>query len=385
MYKILSGRLSAYFNIDGNHLNRYIQNKEYLTKTICEELILHDQLLVPTQDYLTASGLILLIGEKNFISLLELDKIRFLRLRGAFGYARGTEINGSLVTFGDPNKNKPQDTDIERSITLGLDTIGNNLKNKKIIHKLLTKQSIPLELSEIIDKTRLDSYGDLKQTHLWKNDYEFSNKDLLALPGVEKMQVRVIGPNSDVNDNIIDTLLSIALYNVEFYLSDAYGCNSISTGSPLGEMIDLKINRLYDKKDNIENLWNLLEVNDIPDLGKINFTENNYFNDFLKIVTDKKADSFRSWFHEKKHLNEKEIFKEYIGITNKTDWIKRLPSKTVRFAITTGIGFIPKLGLILSPVVSCIDAFIIEKVLSGKSPKYFFDELQTFKRKVIKK
>ncbi len=94
MFKVLAGNLSATFNLDGGHLQRYLQRKEAITKSLCEEIILHDQIIIPTHDYLTACGIFLLLGEKNFISLLHSEKIRFLRLRGVFGYVRGTGRDG---------------------------------------------------------------------------------------------------------------------------------------------------------------------------------------------------------------------------------------------------------------------------------------------------
>jgi len=81
--------LTATFNLDGKHLSRHLERGDELLNVLCDDLILHDRILIPTQDYLTACGLIILLGEDNLISLLESDQINFLRLRGAFGYIRG--------------------------------------------------------------------------------------------------------------------------------------------------------------------------------------------------------------------------------------------------------------------------------------------------------
>ena len=123
MFKVLAGNLSAIFNLDGKHLGRYLQKKEIIISSIYEDLILHDQIFIPTQDYLTACGLILVLGERNFISLLEDKRIHFLRLSGAFGYVKGTGVDGTLRTFVDPNSKRPQDSSIEESIKVGLSVI----------------------------------------------------------------------------------------------------------------------------------------------------------------------------------------------------------------------------------------------------------------------
>jgi len=95
MSKVLSGDLSATFNIDGRHLNRYLGRKTSIAKSLCDYLLLHDQILIPTQDYLTAAGLVRILGEHNVISLLEEGRLSFIRLRGAYGYVRGTGPDGS--------------------------------------------------------------------------------------------------------------------------------------------------------------------------------------------------------------------------------------------------------------------------------------------------
>lgn len=60
-FKILSGNLSAIFNLDGQHLERFLARKKIVLKSLFEELVLHNQILVPIQDYLTACGLTLLL------------------------------------------------------------------------------------------------------------------------------------------------------------------------------------------------------------------------------------------------------------------------------------------------------------------------------------
>jgi len=66
MYKTVSSRLTAFWNVDGGHLARYLERKSVIIKSLCEDLILHDQILVPTQDYLTAFKIVDDSIEKEF-------------------------------------------------------------------------------------------------------------------------------------------------------------------------------------------------------------------------------------------------------------------------------------------------------------------------------
>jgi len=380
MFKVLAGSLSAIFNLDGKHLNRYLQKREIITKLIYEGLILHDQILIPTQDYLTACGLIMVLGERNFISLLEDEKIRFLRLRGVFGYVKGTGIDGTLATFIDPNAKRPQDSNIEDSIKASLSVIDAQIKEKNKIVELLLQGSTPLEMSTVVDAIKGDAFNDLRATSSWKDEYDFQNKDLLALPGMEDMQVRVLGPGTNVQSNPVDTLLALALFNIELYLSLNFGCNSSSTGSPLGDLIDIKINRLVEQSVRSKNMWSLLEINDMPDLGKLDLQDEYQFKELLKVIKSQNANEFRKWFHDRKDLDEREIFTEYINLLREVPMVQSLPSKALRFCVSKALDLIPIVG----QVSSFIDTFLLEEFLKGKSPRYFIEDLRKFRGKIKK-
>jgi hypothetical protein len=377
MFKVLAGNLSAIFNLDGKHLDRYLQKQEMIKNLICEELILHDQIFIPTQDYLTACGLILGLGERNFISLLEDKRIHFLRLRGVFGYVKGTGVDGTLITVVDPNSKRPQDSSIEESIKVGLSVISTQITEKNKITELLIKESTPLEMSTVLDAIKSDSFRDIRATSLWNDKYNLPNKDLLALPGMEDMQVRVIGPGTNPKTNPVDALLALALFNIELYLSLELDCTSSSTGSPLGDLIDIKLDRLVEQSVRSKNMWSLLEINNIPDLGKLDLTDSN-FKDLLKVIRSQNANEFRKWFHDRKTLDEREIFKEYVGLLSEVPAIQTLPSKAIRFCVGNGLGFVPVIG----QVFSFIDTFLLEKFLQGNSPRYFIEDLKKFRGKI---
>ena len=211
MLKVLAGDLSATFNLDGGHLNRYLRRQPTIIRSLCDQLLLHDQILIPTNDYLTAAGLICLLGEHNVISLLERDRLRFVRLQGVLGYMRGKGADGSLMTFSDPDQLRPQDSPIENSVMAALTNIRGQYTEEKKLFRLLVERSQNLQTSSLVDSIRLDAYADLQQTALWNESYRYSNPALLALPGVKPMTVKVLGPGIKVSRNMVDSLLALAL------------------------------------------------------------------------------------------------------------------------------------------------------------------------------
>lgn len=382
MYRVLAGNLSATFNLDGRHLNRYIERKDFIIKSLCEELILHDQILIPTNDYLTACGLILILGERNFLSLLESGKIRFLRLRGVFGYIRGTGKDGTIVGILDPDEKRPQDSPLEAAIDAGINVIAEQITEKDAIKKLLADYSWPIETADLITAVKKDAINDLKSTSLWRRKYTHTNEDLLLLPKMDKMQVRVLGPDTDVSRNIVDTLLALTLSNIEFYLAANNDCISTSTNLPIGDLINLKIARLTGIASKSRNIWSLFEINDLPDLGRIDLSNKKYFDSLLKLSERHNAQCFRQWFHGLSSLDEKEVFKEYIKLLHDLPWIQKLPSKIIRFAITAILGSVEPVS---GTITSMLDTFVVDQVIRGKSPKYFIDDIRDFRKKIISK
>ena len=98
----------------------------------------------------------------------------------------------------------------------------------------------------------------------------------------------------------------------------------------------------------------------------------------IKVIRSQNANEFRKWFHDKKALDEKEIFKEYVGLLNAIPVVQTLPSKAIRFCIGNALGFVPVVG----QAFSFIDTFLLEKFLQGKSPRYFIEYLKKFRGKI---
>jgi len=370
MYKTISSRLTAQFNVDGGHLQRYLDKKNIITKSLCEDLILHDQLLIPTQDYLTACGLILIIGEKGFIELLERGRLKFIRTRSGFAFFSG---NGpaEIGIFGDPDQKRPLDSPIEQSVSAGLSVIDNNLKHKKKLYDCIVQNSLPIEWSAILTAIKKESIRDLKYTKTWRPIYQSNNPNCILMPRSRNINARVIGPEFDPLRNISDTLLALTQYNSDLFLANRFGCQNISPFYPMGDLLEIKNSRIVNAIGHAENLWTLLEVNGVPDLSKFMLTQESNCSDLLKVCMNKNAAEFREWFHKNVELGEKEILREYLDVLKQVPAIQKLPLKSLRFIITTAAGFVPILG----QIAGLFDSFIIEKLFKGQSPRFFIDDL----------
>ncbi len=369
MYKTIASRLTARFQVDGSHLHHYLRRRSLVKRAILEDLILHDRVLIPTPDFLTADGLILILGERGMIELLESERIQFVRTRSTLGFVRGKGEDGGLVVFGDPNRKRPQDADLDESIRAGLGVIKGKLKEKRILTDLLLKNSVDIETSEILAAVCRESIADFKKSAMWRPRFAFPNPDLLVLPGIKKMQVKVIGMNPDPLSNFVDTLLELASYNSDLYLAEKFDCINAGPFFPIGDFLRIKALRVGGKSD---ALWSLFEINDIPDFSDVNLDEDNRFSGLHKVTLSTKASSFRKWFHSRENWSEKEILKEYLSVIQEIPWAQKLPTRILRFITITGLGFVAGVG----QAASFVDSFIFDRAFRKDSPKFFIDDLR---------
>lgn len=384
MLRVLAGDLSATFNLDGMHLHRYVINKADKVEKICEQLILHDQVLVPINDFLTAVGLLEILGENSFIELLESEQLRFIRLRQVFGYVRGSGRDGSLAVFGDPEELRPQDASIESAIAAGLSNIRVPLGNREKVSRLLAECSISMESLSVINEIREQTYSDFRKSIFWNSGYSYHRTAGLRLPGIDKHQVRVLGPDTDIVANPVDALLSLAQANIEGFLSQHFDCASMSTASPIGDSVALKLKsqRSWGSRSPDE-LWSFLKLEGIPDLAAVACVEPGKFSDLLQLTKSRNCKEFRIWFAENRHLNQMELCARYVELLHDVEWVNRAPIKALRFLITTIVGkWADAKGLFgLGEAVGFLDSFLADK-LHGNSPKYFVSDLKTFQGKI---
>lgn len=379
--RCLAGDLSAIFNIDGKHLDRYNARRPEVMQSLCDQLLLHDEIRIPTQDYLTAAGLVEAIGEQNLMELLESQKLRFARLRGAFGYLRGTGPDGRLIAFDNPDGRVASSAPIDRAIAAGLKTIEGKYRELKRLPELLVAASDELEMGQVVDATHRDAYADLMQTSLWRESYQWPNPDLLALPGVEEMQVRVIGPGLNIATDVVSCCLALGLINIELHLANLFDCTSTTTAMPVGDSIRFKLNKLTGGEQSTDRLWTFLDVTGVPDLSTPFLADKTHISKFIKLTDGRDAQAFRQWFHQNVDLTEKELIKAYIDALHDTPWIQQTGGRVLRMAASLGLGAFG-LGWVVDAAASALDNFVVDKYARRRGAKFFIGQLRDFHGKL---
>lgn len=100
------------------------------------------------------------------------------------------------------------------------------------------------------------------------------------------------------------------------------------------------------------------------------------FTAVLKLLDS--ADKFRHWLHQQPP--DTNLVRAYYQETIKDTWADKLPAKSTRWSVFTGIGLgidalgAGGLGTVTSVAVSAVDAFLVDKLAKGWKPHQFVEK-----------
>jgi hypothetical protein len=371
---ILSGAISAPAHVDGSHLRYFLERKQQVLSKLCEELILHDRLIVPCPDFLTAVGLAAVLGERGLLELLEQRRLEFVRLEGTMVYLRGSGPDGAILTMRDLEDRKANTAPLDQAIAMGLAVSPVRLRESQKISQLLLSSTRSEDSRMLIAAAASDAYLDFRASSHWRSFYADYDPERLRLPSVGKESGRILGANAKAHDPV-DILLSFASNNVELLLARKFACPSVSTSSPLGGSLNLKLKRLGFGPDAASDYWRLLELNEIPDVSSLLLSDPELVPKFVRLAGSVDALAFRKWFHESVQRAESDILAEYVRLLRQMPATSSWSGKVIRFLVSTGLGLV---NPVVGTVASALDTFVLDQVLQGNSPKYFIEDFAKF-------
>jgi hypothetical protein len=346
-------------------------------KQLISNTLLYDEIVIPTQDFLGYGILVDALGERGVLDLLEAGRLKFLRVKSSICYAPGGR---GLMAYGSLRKDKkpkPDMAPLNEAISWALG--GSNAPTRDPLLFSLAEQNTR-EINMPIQEIRHETYMDVLNSPSLREAFCLRNSDLDNLAGINLKQIRVYsGPDVNCSGDEIDTLLSIAEANLELRLRELAGCSDSSTLSPVGHLLKAKAERSLGGLDAAEAFAVLREIADVPDVGEGVLNKQATVGELLKVSRSRSGEQFRKWFHENCRDSPIATGKEYAALLRDVPRIQSMPVKVLRFIITSGLGAIPGIGLILGLATGAVDSFFIEKWLRGNFPKYFIDNLRQIK------
>lgn len=100
------------------------------------------------------------------------------------------------------------------------------------------------------------------------------------------------------------------------------------------------------------------------------------FSSIVKLLDS--ADKFRHWLHQQPP--DADLLRAYYNETVKESWVEKLPAKSTRWTIFTGIGVgldvlgAGGVGTAAGVALSAVDSFVLDKLLKGWKPHQFIEK-----------
>lgn len=343
-----------------------------------DNIILYDEIVVPTDDFLSLAALVGVLGVQPVINLFDAGVVRMVRTREALGY---TGNGGGLISFGINGSDQiPRIAfaDPAQTIEWALDGL-NSVRKIEIIH--LTERVLnglqETSFEKEFQSFRKETYSDVMGSKYLRDKFEL-NGNLSNLTAIESAGVRIYGGVVDAQnpDDQISSLLKIAHTNLEMRLANLSGCSDISTRNPIGHVLMGKQER---RRHSIQcGAFEIKELAGVPDLGTQILQRPQDLNKLLELRSSKSGIAFRKWFHEIGADIEGNFTKAYVELLQEKHVLQSSFARTMRLIITGGWALVEPVS---GTTATVVDNFILNRFLDKKSPKFFLNNLKQFPTK----
>jgi len=335
--------------------------------TLIESILLQDAVTIPTNDYLTLTAILDVLGERATIALIETGVLRFLRLKGALAYVGG---GGGVVDISFPFKGDGTDAsaigaDLPDAVRWAL--AGLIAKPDAKVAELVIRHSSEIELAALREPIATATYSDFLELPFNRG------KDPARLPGVSSKTVRILGgqEGGSVTDDI-GTVLALATANLELHLMSVADTGDSATSTPIGHALKARELRSGQGK----SFATLRELAGVPDVAEAVLQKQLDLLSLLDLRRTSSAEQFRAWFHDNCAGDPVTTAKAYIDLLSHVPKLQTRTAKILRFLITTGLGLIPVVGAALGTAASAVDAFAVDNISQRNSPKFFIEQLK---------
>lgn len=342
----------------------FLQRARPAFKMLIESIIIHRHISVPTEDFLSLTALVGVLGESAVTELLERDVLDFVRVTGALACVGD---GGGIVHINFPySGNEPSaiGADLPDAIKWALSPF----QTDPHLAKLAAAHSKEVDLFSLSETIAERTYADFIRLPYAKG------LDPKRLPGISGRQVQILGGQAfqRVADPIT-ALLSIASANLELELMAQTGSADANTSTPIGHTLKA---REEEVGLHGEKFSTLREIAEVPDVAEAVLEKRINISELLALHGSDAGADFREWFHENCSADPIATARAYVDLLKTIPIVQSLPAKIFRFIVTNALGFVPVIGPILGVVAGGIDTFAVEKIADLRGPKFFIEKLQ---------
>ena len=372
---VLASEMWAPFHL-GNPNDRYAR---FLSvgrprfQRLMESILLHDQIVIPSHDFMAAATIVGVLGQDTFVRMLEYGILKFVRVKGIIGYiGNGGGLYPLEVAPRGGGKNIPW-APIDEAATWALSGLNAQIAIAELVPKIV-RVTTELDIMAIGKEITHEAYMDVLNSNELREWFAKRSKDMNRLAGIKPDAVRFFGGYEDekLDSDEIGTLLKIAHANVELRVADLSTCKDLNTASPIFDVLRAKQGRKIASQNPFAALRELANV---PNIGEGVLAKAISIEGLLKLRVSRDGEAFREWFHRHDSGDSTAIAKEYIRLLTAIPEAQSFPGKTLRWIVSTALGAVPGVGPVLGPVVGAVDSFLVDKLARRPSPKFFIEKM----------
>ncbi len=368
---------------------RSLLNAHSIKEQLISQLLLYDQVVIPTNDFSVVPVLCQWFGANNLLHLLSQNALSFVRPSRLFGF---TGNHKGLCTYridrGDGPSNKKWEWWMEAihstdSVSAARAQIVNNLANTEaaITDRVIDgvcKSTIPYDFKDSPGSKSLleDSYTDIRQCPLLHDELRKLCGYPKQLPdpcnvGLNLTSLRVLSTQRFCDP--IDLLLWTADLNLRIRMASLASGADLESSPNTAVVLKDKVSRSHAAESRMSGFGRLLDLNRIPNVPKLVAEGSIAFESLVDFRDGKSARQFRSWLARAEPTDARDLERLYIDSLSNLPAVSSMPSRIFRFGITTILGAFAPISAI---ALSVVDSFFVERWLSGFQPKMFFDSMR---------
>jgi hypothetical protein len=359
---------------------------------LVSQLLLYDEVRIPTHDFSILPSLIRKMGPELFAQVIERSALSFIRRKGILGYAgagMGISTFGIAAKPGGqlPVKMRYCFSDISEAVEYYAGSLLSKISKRarnKFVNRVVSATSEPEYSNEdFIEKVEGETFKDIRSATSLKEYFEthyakeINFIDLKKLEDVKPNEMRMLKA-SGIVENPVDLIIKTAEINLDLLTSASSDYPAVSVPSDSEDLFRSKLSRSGIHVDRVKDSIKLFALNDIPDIRPAISAGELGFDEVWKLRNSKNAREFREWLAKADPKDADQLVKLYISALKKQPFISSLPARAVRFIITSLVSVLaPAIGV----AAGAADSFLVERMLSGYSPRFFIDELSSLTRR----
>jgi hypothetical protein len=363
--RVLAANAWAEFNYSAScSYQAFITHGRETLKFLVESVIIHDRIILPTENYVVVTALVRVLGQRAVIELLEAGLLRFIRVPAHFAYfpeGRGL-VYGAMPFFG---KSPPSlRADVLADVKWAFEGINGV---DPALPRLVVDVSEDLDLSGISDNIIERTYEDFRQLHL------ADGLDPEHLPLDPMSFVTSHGSASTRTDEPIPRLLAMATANLEMQMMTHAATLDLATSTPIGHAL-----LAYERRSGMsrDKFATFRQLTGIPDIGELAIGNTAVVSKLLRLRESTAGSQFRAWFHESCAADPIAAARAYVDLLHAVPKVRSTAAKVVRLLITNGVGLLPIVGPIVSLLAGVTDTFVVDRIAERNSATFFVDQVR---------